>query len=406
MEHLIIDSDSHIMEPTDLWKSYVPRSQKAIALSIEEVHEPVDDLVARRPYICFEGSKLFPVCGSTPLGIHALEITGAAAADGGQDYDHCRARLLAIQDALFGYSGQTPLAGVSASHRLSWMQQHRISHSLIFPTWGSMWERYLHDRPDAIAANMAAYNRWILDFCAADRARLIPVCQVSPNALEWSLGELRFLARHGAKCILLRPVLYGGVPLSHPKWNALWQEITDLDLAVFFHVSGMGRGGADFFEEGWYAGEQRGQHNGIVWGSTVHVPLMLTLTTMIRDGLFARFPNLRLASAEHGFRWVGPWLEEFDERQVVSVSRGFLSSEDRRVRPSELIRKHMWFAGVHAQRYHLLDRVMFSSDFPHPECATDPVEEFASDTAHLERDETTAILARNCQDLLGCSVAA
>ncbi|MDW9359447.1 amidohydrolase family protein [Sinorhizobium meliloti] len=375
------DADSHILEPRDLWLKYIDPKRRDLCLSIDDQNEESGGLLARRSYMTFKGSQLFQVCGSTPIGIAAIEAL-AGQADRSGVYAAARSRLLNVRDSLFSYEEQTPKAGYDPGARLLWMDRCSIEKALITPTWGAMWERYLHDTPDAIAANMEAYNRWILEFCGSDRRRLFPVGQISPAHLDWSLGELGALARQGVNVVAMRPVLYGGKTLSHPDFDRLWATLNDLNIAVYFHVSGMGTGAQDFFEAGWYLGENKGQHNGVIWSVAAHVPMMLTLTAMVRDGLFDQYRNLRLASVEHGAAWARPWLEQFDSVWDLLIARGFARPTLAGERPSQLIRKHVWFTALDKENLEEVvrelgsERIMFSTDYPHPECSDYPVEEF------------------------------
>lgn len=405
MRPTAIDSDSHVMEPADLWRKYVDPKRRDLALSIENTPQSADDLVAQRASLCFRGKPLFSVCGSTPTGLRDMEAL-ASQARTCKASSTVRERFVDIRDAVLSYSDQTPASGYDAGERLRWMKTMNIDRAVILPTWGAMWERYLDDQPEAVSANMAAYNRWMLEFCSVDRKRLIGIGQLSLNNLEWTLAEMTLLAKAGIRAVQLRPVLHHGHPLSHRAFDRFWAAVVDLNLGVYFHVSGMGSGTRDFFDAGWYEGEDRGQHNGVIWGVSTHVPLMLTLTAMVRDNFFDRHPSVRLCSAEHGYRWVGPWLTELDARWHLMIARGFVRHSKRFEMPSQAVRNHVWFAGIHdelrdAKRDDMLDRVMFGSDFPHPECESNPLDSFLAHARGMSSRQRSRLLSENCEDFLG-----
>src|SRR5260370_38645521 len=54
------------------------------------------------------------------------------------------------------------------------MDAEGIDSVLLYPTIGICWEGHVTD-PGLATAYTRAYNRWLVEFCQADRARLHPV---------------------------------------------------------------------------------------------------------------------------------------------------------------------------------------------------------------------------------------
>ena len=71
-------------------------------------------------------------------------------------------------------------------------------------------------------------------------------------------------------------------------------------------------------------------------------PPAQTLATMIFDGVFDRFPTLRVGVIEQGAIWVPSWM-----RQMESAFEAFHRHEERlralELRPSEYVRRQMRF---------------------------------------------------------------
>ena len=74
----------------------------------------------------------------------------------------------------------------------------------------------------------------------------------------------------------------------------------------------------------------------------IPVPPAQTLATMIFDGVFERFPDLRVGVIEQGAIWVPSWM-----RQMESAFEAFARHEERlrqlSLRPSEYVRRQMRF---------------------------------------------------------------
>lgn len=115
--------------------------------------------------------------------------------------------------------------------------------------------------------------------------------------------------------------------------------------------------------------------------ASIHFPVVNLLTVMILGGVFERFPKLRFAAIELGAQWLGPLAAYLD--QIAEIYQDRLSST-LSLKPSEYIKRNI---RVTPYRFEPLDKMItnfglaecycYSSDFPHPEGGTNPMEEFA-----------------------------
>jgi predicted TIM-barrel fold metal-dependent hydrolase len=102
--------------------------------------------------------------------------------------------------------------------------------------------------------------------------------------------------------------------------------------------------------------------------------LLNQMASMVCEGVFERFPELKIVIQEGGWSWVAPFLWRFD--RAFEQLRGEVPHLQRR--PSEYIREHFWFTTQPIeeppapeqfdQALAALDmpgRLLFSSDYPH-----------------------------------------
>ena len=129
------------------------------------------------------------------------------------------------------------------------------------------------------------------------------------------------------------------------------------------------------------------------------------LTSLVFEGVFERFPKLKVILVEGGFAWVPPLMWRLDREwqrmksEVPHVKRP----------PSEYVREHFWFTTQPIEEpetnTHLLDtlrwigadRLMFSTDYPHWDF-DDPRFAFK---APLTREEHRMIFRDNAKALFG-----
>ena len=95
---------------------------------------------------------------------------------------------------------------------------------------------------------------------------------------------------------------------------------------------------------------------------------------MTLGGLFNRFPKLKVASIEVGAAWVGYCLHELDHAGSNLVERRVTTFDGELVgRPSDVFKQHCYVAPFPEEDVVDLagligaDRVLFGSDWPHPE---------------------------------------
>ena len=106
-------------------------------------------------------------------------------------------------------------------------------------------------------------------------------------------------------------------------------------------------------------------------------PPFETMAALVCQGLFDRFPNIRVASIEAGANWV-PVLINKLAKAYGQMPSAFLSD------PVETFREHVWVAPFYEDDMALLkevlgvDRLLFGSDWPHAEGLPEP-RDFALD---------------------------
>ena len=135
-------------------------------------------------------------------------------------------------------------------------------------------------------------------------------------------------------------------------------------------------------------------------------PPAQTLATMLFDGVFERFPDLKVGVIEQGAIWVPSWM-----RQMESAFDAFARHEDRlrnlSLRPSEYVRRQMRFTPYPTEDVGWIideagpETVLFSSDYPHVEGGRRPIERFERSMEHCSDADRHAFYHDNFVDLMG-----
>ena len=137
----VISSDSHIVEPPDLWTSRIDPAYRDRA-----PHMVIDD----------DGMAHWLVEGDQPLG------SVGAPSQAGQRYEDPEAITFegALEDVRPGAFDPAP--------RMDDLEVDGVDGEVIYPTIGA--RLYTILQPDLLAASFRASNDWLADFCSANPA--------------------------------------------------------------------------------------------------------------------------------------------------------------------------------------------------------------------------------------------
>ena len=286
-----------------------------------------------------------------------------------------------------------------------------FSSQLLFNTFHN---RRLHDwehRDDLDFAygTARAHNRGMLEFCSVD-ARLLPSCYVPLVDFDRAKAMARESIAGGAAALLVASGCPPNHSPSHRSLDPVWAQAQDAGIPIVFHVGGTG----DLIEPGYF-------NNGLPIPPDFHGgeenfrsvdymgipgPPAQTLATMIFDGVFDRFPHLRVGVIEQGAIWVPSWM-----RQMESAFDAFHRHEERikalELRPSEYVRRQMRFTPYPTEDVGWIieqagpEVAMFSSDYPHVEGGRKPFERFEASLDDVDESVRRAFYCDNFLDLMG-----
>lgn len=122
---------------------------------------------------------------------------------------------------------------------------------------------------------------------------------------------------------------------------------------------------------------------------------------MMYDGVFERFPTLRVATIEAMVGWVGEWLERVDYRYK------YMGHTSKMKRPaSEYFARNIWVNGDPEEKMFPVivqfvgdDRFFIGSDYPHAEGFVHPIEKARNVLASLPPASVDKILGTNAANL-------
>jgi predicted TIM-barrel fold metal-dependent hydrolase len=290
--------------------------------------------------------------------------------------------------------------------RVALLDDQGIEATLLFPSVGVAVEHEIHDDVDALYANLRAFNRWLEeDWGFGHDGRIFAAPMISLVRVDDAVAEAERVIRAGARVLHLKKgPLYGGSP-ADPSRDAFWGLVQEAGVAVAFHTGDAG------YHELW----------GVQWGEAARPPLQYTspfnnyiaatstedtFANLILNNLFERFPRLRILSIENGVGWVAPLLKRLDKVAFMTRGQAGLGGKVEG-RPSETFKRNFWLCPffeedpVEIAELMGYDKVLFGSDWPHPEGLDEPLRFADKLVDRVPPAETRKVMRGNIAELIG-----
>lgn len=314
----LFSSDSHILEPAD-WTEFMPPKLRDRAPRewvdekgyVHQIFNGIEVSVGFHPCVGGEGR---PGMRDIPARLMDLDVEGV---DGEMLYPQ---RSFAL------------ITGIKASHRDLVLQD----------------EEY-------VGGFLDAYDRWLSGVCAASKGRLYGAALVrywDPDCIADNLAYVKELGFHN----IVLPNAPLGVQYNAPAMDKFWGAIEESGLPVSFHV------GERFETDGPGA-----------FGASMMMqfhPYRRLWSLLTFSGILERHPGLRIIFTEGQLHWIPGALQDADH-----FHKSFRSVlEPRLARLPSYYWQQNCYATFQEDRVGLAmidqigaDRILWASDYPHPE---------------------------------------
>jgi predicted TIM-barrel fold metal-dependent hydrolase len=366
---VIIDCDAHVMEPADLWLRYLEPEHRDRAIRIVE-QDGVEQLVI----------------GETVV------LSARLAGLGGAHLDRRR-----VFSGELRYADGCPPASYDPAARVRLMDEWGVDVGVLFPTIGIL----PFPEADTPLANAycRAYNRWQLDFSRPIRERVAPIAVVNWHDVDAAARELDRCLADGFKGLFVPPETVAGARPGAARFDPLWRRCEEAGVPACLHVI-VRFGGAAVPFAAWHA-TAPGPVFGFGLGATGQ--LIPALTTLVLDGLFVRFPALKVVAVEAGCGWAAYLMDRLDEKY-----RFFETLAPLPERPSTYIRRNCYFVAEPEERtigamLDLVgeDRILWGSDYPHIDATLEAPTLIRQSVAGLTEARQWAVLGGNAARVFG-----
>jgi predicted TIM-barrel fold metal-dependent hydrolase len=394
----VFDADNHMYETTDAFTKYLPASHEGLVKYVQvngrtkiALRNQISDYIPNPTF----NKVAVPGAQETEFKLKNPSSKTRAPKPG----DKQLVAPARYMDAIPAY--------FNPEDRLLLMNELSIDRAMMWPTLASLLEERLADDPEATHVVVHALNEWMYEhwtFNFEERIFATPV--ITLPILDLAMKELDTVLERGARAILIRPAPVPGLngrrrSFALEEFDPFWQKVQESGVVVGLHSSDDGQ--TRYLNE--WSGNQGEylpfRHKVSAFDAIVgadHRGIKDMVASIIGHGLATRFPDIRFMPVENGSSWVRPltttlktlWQrspEIFDEDPMLALNRSVY------VHPfhEEDVLGLVDIIGS--------DRVVFGSDYPHPEGMFDPVT-FVDELDVLPLEDQQKIMGANMATLM------
>jgi predicted TIM-barrel fold metal-dependent hydrolase len=353
----IIDADTHLTEPHDLWTARAPAAYRERVPQVRDVEGT--------PTWVVDGITLGRAGASGVVGRDGVKVPGMAFFSWG------------IEDVHRG-AHRVP-------DRLAMMDEQGIWAEIVYPNTVGFGGQRFGAVADPALRRLAVeiYNDAMAEIQQQSGGRLVPMGILPFWDIDLAVHEVGRMAELGLHGIntTSAPHEHGLPDLGSPHWDPVWEAASDLGLPVNFHI------GASDSDMSWFGTVSWPSLNDELklglGSSMLYINNAAVIGNLIYSGVLERFPALQVVSVESGVGWI-PFVLQALDYQVGEMTTAAVAH--LHMAPSDYFRRQFhscfWFErrGI-PEAVEVLgwEHLMFETDFPHPTCTYPDGLAFAAD---------------------------
>jgi predicted TIM-barrel fold metal-dependent hydrolase len=383
----IIDADTHLTEPHDMWVKRAPARWKERVPQVKML----------------DGQMSWVIDGNKSIGTGA-HPNSAILKEGVKVRDLDQFLKLKFADV--------HPASSSVKERLAVMDQAGIHAQIVYPNiLGFGGQAAARVDPELREVCVQIYNDAVAELQQDSGQRLFPMALLPWWDVKAAVRETERCADMGLRGININsdPHFHADengnkIPdLGSGHWDPLWEVCVDRKLPVNFHI-GASETAIDWMGQQGWPSLSRDLRAGIS-GAMIFFNNGKVVSNLIYSGALDRFPQLKFVSVESGVGWVPFLMEALDyQLQEIAETRRF------NLKPSEYFARNFyacfWFEQKNVSdtlRRVGIDNVLFETDFPHP-TSLYPIDRLEERLQELTEEERKKVMSLNAGKLYRIAV--
>jgi predicted TIM-barrel fold metal-dependent hydrolase len=287
--YTVIDSDTHILEPPDIWRKHLPGKYRKYAPKLVKDHE---------------GGDAWDHGTGSPDPIGLVSTPGKRF----EEFRWFGVRYADIRPACF-----------NGKARVKDMDIEGVDAIVTFPPERTIFRWLGQPDPEVSLAGVDAYNEFAQEeFAAADRTRIFPMYQIPSLGVNTAVQYVKKAARAGARGVLIGSWPNGSANMTKED-DKFWAACAEAGLPVHVHIMLESRENLVKQTSDAQGGSSplkmiEGRRRAIAQYAGVFTRVTPIISQFLFSGVFERFPALQAVFVEVGVGWIPHFLEMVDDR--------------------------------------------------------------------------------------------
>ena len=327
----VISSDSHVIEPEDLWTTRMPARFKDRAPHIVNMED------ADR-WFC-DGRKVADLGVGSQVG---LRFEAPEKLRNERRYEEVRP------------------GGYIPSEHIKDMDADGVDVGVLYPSVGFSMYRSVLDN-ELLTACFAAYNDWVGEFCSAYPTRLKSIALLNVDDVQVAVKELNRCANLGFIGAMIPVFPTDEKRYYLPEYEPLWAAAQDLEVPISLHIATVRPSSPDFKE----------MDKTPSYLSNIEHWVRMSLGDIILGGVFERYPRLQVGSVENEVSWAPHFLNRIDHTYTQRTRLPSWHRYKEDMLPSDYFHRNVFISfqqddlGIRLRHIIGLDNLLWGSDYPH-----------------------------------------
>jgi predicted TIM-barrel fold metal-dependent hydrolase len=261
--------------------------------------------------------------------------------------------------------------------RLKLLDEQGVDRVFVYPTLVNLVEQSVEADPDLTHAVVHSLNEWLHEtwsFDYHDRIYMVPV--ITLGLVDEAIKELEWVLARGARAILIRPAppegRMGHRSFALPEFDPFWARVEEANIPLCIHAA---HSIIEDYIQLWEPDGVTGAFGRTSFHAVAkgHRDIHDAIASLICHGALTRFPGLRVASVENGADWLAPLAHALDRSYRMEP-------QQYEEHPLEVLRRNVYVSPFWEDDLRGVaeligtERIMFGSDYPHPEGLANPRE--------------------------------
>jgi predicted TIM-barrel fold metal-dependent hydrolase len=383
----VIDADTHLTEPHDLWTSRAPAKFRDRVPQVKML----------------DGVRSWVIDGNQSIGTGA-HPNSSVLKEGGKVRDLDKFLKLQFEDVHLGSS--------DVKERIKVMDEAGIYAQIVYPNiLGFGGQASAKVDPELRLVSVQIYNDAMAELQEESGQRLFPMALLPWWDVKEAVKETERCIAMGLKGININSDPHTSkddngnlIPdLGTEHWFPLWEVCEGHQLPVNFHI-GASETAIDWMGKQGWPSLTRDLRSGIS-GAMIFFNNGAVMSNLIYSGILDRFKGLKFVSVESGIGWVPFLMEALDyQMEEIAETRHFEK------KPSEYFKSNFyacfWFEkkDISGMLHKVgIDNCLFETDFPHP-TSLYPIDNLEERLSSLTQEERAKVLSLNAARLYNIAI--